>query len=215
MNEYLQSPLFKSHLENAYYIAGILVGIIAVFAAFQYFLTRELAKQSARRESYSLAASKCEYFASVIIPLASQLEKEIESKGLLFLKHAAVEECETSIHVSMTDVTDEDIEALNHLDTPPVRVLNHLEAFALFFETRVAAELPGFLTVGAAYCDIVRDLLPFVALSSDDDPSFEHMMSLYQRWQSNRNTFKLLKKRAMLEIDIAKSNISIRKPFGC
>jgi hypothetical protein len=215
MIDYLLSPSFKSHLENAYYFAGIAVGLSALFVAGQYFLTRNLAKQSSQREAYVLAAAKCEHFGSVILPLAVSLMKEIKDKKLLFLDHAKVEETPEHIRVNMKDVTEEDCDALNTLSVAPFDILNQLEAFALFFETRIAAETPGFLTVGPAFCDVVKDLLPFVAALSDDDPSYEHVMALYIRWQKNRETLRLLKKRAELDIDIAKSKFSVRRPFGC
>ena len=215
MLEYLFSPSFKSHLENAYYVAGIVVGGSAVFAAFQYFLTRKLAKQSSQREAYVLAASKCEHFGSVILPMAAKLMNEIKEKKLLFIEHAKVEETAEHIRADLSQITEEDCKALNELCMDPIDVLNQLEAFALFFETRIAAEAAGFLTAGAAFCDVVKDMLPFIIYLTDDDPSYEHVMALYIRWQKNRETLRLLKQRAKLDIDIAKSKFAVRRPFGC
>ena len=214
MTEYLLSPAFKSHLENAYYIAGLVVGLSAFVAALQYLLTRKLAREAAKREAYSLAAEKCEQFGADILPAAVRLHKEIESKGLLFLKHASVSEDSDRIMISLKDVTPEDYSALNSLENSPMQLLNRLEAFALFFESGVAAELPGFLTVGCAYCDVVKVVFPLIAALSDDDPSFEHIKSLYIRWQKHRDSLRLIKQRTQIDIELKKSRTKFRRPIG-
>ena len=118
--------------------------------------TREIAKVNSRREALSIAANECRYFAENIIPLINEFNKKVEEFDIQLLTKSKVEVSDDYIKVSPFIDYDHFEETKNKIISNAADVSNALEGFATFFISGVADEDLAYVTVGSAYCYIVK-----------------------------------------------------------
>lgn len=214
MTHYLLSPSFKSHLENAYFVGGVVIAIASIVALYQIILTKRIARSNAMREAYRLAAEQCAFFAADILPLLSSVKKEFISAGITINSKAKVRDEKGGFAVNLSDIDLSDIDKINKMITPPGLLLNRLEAFALYFVTGVASEKAGFNTLGSVYCDIVKEFMPYIALVADDELTYPHVGSLYKIWKQRKERIRLTMDKAKIEKKLKETPKVTINPIG-
>src|SRR5436309_3207052 len=73
------------YLETLYYAAGVALAFVAWKGLEQLRISRDVARISAKREAFKLAAEQCKYFAETIIHSGEILFSLCESKKVSFL----------------------------------------------------------------------------------------------------------------------------------
>ncbi len=71
-------------------------------------------------------------------------------------------------------------------------VLNSMEAFSVFFISRVAAEEIAFSSVGETFCKTAKQFLPIIVLTGKGH-SFSNLVKLFLIWNErieSRNAFR-------------------------
>ena len=91
MLDYFLSPSFKSHLENLYYLAGVVLAGGIVIGIWQLRQQKNLSKVANRREAYRIAAERCEYFGRVVLPEQIELKKLFKAEGVCLLDKCKIE----------------------------------------------------------------------------------------------------------------------------
>src|SRR5580700_3378773 len=72
----------RSVLELLYYLSGIAIAVAAFWGLKQLTISKQIARENAKREAYKLAADECRYYAKEIVPLKAALRDSITSKNL-------------------------------------------------------------------------------------------------------------------------------------
>lgn len=205
----------KDIIEIIYFISG---PVIAYFAYRALGQINEAKKQvnetkesrviSSKRDSYKIAADKCEYFMTTIIPLMNNLDRAIKENGIIFFDNSNVEMTNYGIKVKPNFKDEDEINKVFAL--PTLELFNPLESFSLFFTSGVAEEKVAFLTVGRTYCRSVKEYLPLIVMLSEDK-YFINIIHLYMTWNSQIEKEKLENEKKRIDEELLKNkSISIK-----
>lgn len=194
----------KDILEIIYYICS---PVLAFFAFRALGQIREAKLQvsetiksrvlSSKREAYKVAADKCEYYLTAIIPQINVLDKFIEEKDITFFDKSSVKINKDNIQVKAV-FKDEAEAELVYVILPCLEVFNPLESFSLFFISGIADEGIGYLTVGTTFCNSVKKYLPLLVLLSDGK-HFTNTLRLFRMWNSRLEKELLEKEKSRIE----------------
>ena len=210
--------IIKVSLETLYYLAGILLLVVAWKGLGQIREAKNQVKESkkartlsSKREAYKIAADKCEYYMNSIIPLQDNLNKAIEDQGITFFKNWTAEIEGNVIKKNKGTIRNDEREKVMAL--PTLQVFNSMEAFAIFFTSGVADENVAYLTVGRTYCETVKRYLAFLADLSDDG-YFKNVLTLFLTWENRFEKERLEKERVLLDAKLNKTTTTTIQPIG-
>ena len=208
------SDAARSIFERLYFLSGILLVLSVGIAIWQIRLQRNLSKVSARRESYRIAAERCEYFGREILPLEMQLKKEMEDAKCDFLKKCKIEVSDDSIKLDPSALTPEDAEKINKHSERLSRYTNSLEGFAVFFVTGVADDNVGFLTCGRAFVKSFEEWFPVYALSDSLEHHAKATQTLYAQWSARIRQLELVAQQEEIKRKLDPKKAQPKKPYG-
>ena len=211
---YLMSPSFKSHLENAYFLSGVLLVGTLLIGLRQLRQNTRISRTQSQREAFRIAAERCDYFGQTLLPMAHQLEKAFKESGVQLLEKCKVTIGENSIKLDPKAVTKADQEAANSHALATTQLLNGLEGFAAFFVSRIADDNLGFLLCGHAYCDFFEAFFPLYALSGALEHHAQATQALYGRWKKRISHEELLRKQAEIAGKLGNAKSYPIKPIG-
>jgi hypothetical protein len=206
----------KDIFEMIYFISGPLIAFFAFKALGQIkearqqvFETKENRIISSKRESYKIAADKCEYFLNTITPLIDNLDKEVKDRNINFFKRARVTVNENNINVQIDSFDKAELDKVM-VEIPTLELFNPLDGFSLFFTSGVAEENIGYLTVGQSYCDTVERYLPLIAIFSKNK-HFTNIIELYKIWNSRLQCERLEMDKMRIDKELKdKKGLSIK-----
>jgi hypothetical protein len=182
----------RPYFELLYFITGgPVLAIMAGLALRQITVAKRAARTASMREAYRLAAEQVRIYANEIVPKLNEFDDIIAKEGLKFLAKAEVTLEPNSIKMK-SKASEEEIEktiALAPVFTP---ILNSLEAFAIFFTEKIAAESVAYSSIGATYVRSVKLLMPLF-LSSTHHKNYENIAKLYLLWAQRLEAEKLQK----------------------
>jgi hypothetical protein len=208
----------KLILELIYFISGPLLLVVAwkglkqiIEARNQVEETKKSRVISSRREAFKIAAEKCEYYYSHIIPLQNILYKEIDNKKITFFENSEVVIEGDKILTKSKYANDEELELIWEL--PTLEVFNAMESFAIFFTSGIADEKVAFLTVGNTYCFSVIRYLPHLMMLSDKG-SYKNILALFITWHNRIEKQKLEQEKEKIENKLSKTTEKTVKPIG-
>ena len=218
---YLGSDAFRTHLENAYWMAGILMGVGVSLAAWQVRLAsnqlsqaRESFRLSCQRESYRIAAERCDYFGQHILPLCHRVEEAFKAKGITLLDKSKVTIDGGVIKFDGRGIDNADLPKVNALSLELSTLLNAVEGWAVFFVARVADEKIGYLTCGHAFVQLFERFLPVYIISNSLKDHNKHSQNLFFSWHERIHQERLIKKTSELVAQVDMSKLKIQKPLG-
>ena len=167
-------------LELISFIASPLLVIAGFFVLIQIRLSKNLSAMSSRRESFRLAAEQCRYFDAVIFPLYDKLNNRIKKEGILFFEKSSVEFNGNTIKI-LPCKDENEFKKLGLIVEDLSNLLNKIDAFAMYFTTRIADESIAYDTLGKDYCNIIKTWLPFI-LPNYEPP--QHFIALFFKWNA-------------------------------
>ncbi|PIB30960.1 hypothetical protein BFP77_02565 [Maribacter sp. 4U21] len=187
--------LTKDILEIIYYLtAGPLLVYIAIRGLKQIKVAKQNSRTNNKREAFKSAAEQCCVFGEKIIPLEGNLRDEKHS----FFDKFNVKIKEKGFEIKPNgDVLEDEIDKLNN-SKYITDLLNSLEGFAVYFISGVAAEKIGYITTGRSYCEIVKRLMPVIALSFKNG-HYKNLMLLFIEWNNRLEKEKLEFKKREIE----------------
>ena len=167
----------KYAAEIFYLISGPVVAYFAYRALEQISVSKNSTRTQSTRESYRLAAERCEFFNDRIMPLRKKLKEACKIHSILYFDKSEVSFNNDEISVKPYDVENEGRKLLL-INDEINDVGNGLELFAVYFTSKIADESLAFRTIGKLYCEVVKELLPvLVPLSTSEQ--VEHVIQLF------------------------------------
>ena len=219
-----QTPWWTS-LEAWARIADIALGVSGFAAFYQLRLSRQSLqaaeadnKVRIRREAALHTAELCKRFADSTIPLFAVLEKEITQSGQPLPSWGLVDYSFSASSIAESAEANAWIERLTPSSAAAaIRMLNELEAVAMYLVSGVADERRAFPILSRMFTSAVERLAPVLismrthAVGSGQFPS---TVELYQLWNERIRGEKLSAQKA--EIDKAAKLIAAREipPIG-
>lgn len=205
----------KDILEIIYFISGPVIACVAFKALEQINEAKKQVEEArasriigTKREGYKIAADKCDYFMTVIIPLINNLDTQVKSNKITFFEKSQVEITADKIKISPCFQNDEERKKVFNL--PNLDLLNPLESFSLFFTSGVADENVGYLTIGKTYCTTVKKYLPLIAGLSNEK-YFLNILKLFKIWNNRIEKENLEKEKQVIENKLDKNeNYSVK-----
>ena len=197
---YLLSSDFKSHLENAYYIAGMVLALGLVISMVQLYLSRQDSKIRNERSAAEKAIEYSSRYLGRYVDLDYAYIAELKSKNLPFY-NGKVEE----FHRSALPSDLPDVALQRFLCEPVLPALNELLAISAAFTSGVACEKVGFEIIGRTFCGTVAgkyDVL-CIARSNSTCDYFEPIVQLYKTWSPRLSAAELSKARSDLDQQIS------------
>jgi hypothetical protein len=194
---------FKSFFEFLYFVAGIVIGIAAVYAAKQVRIasqqldaTKEVAKAAARREAVKLAGDKCEYFAEKVVPAQNDAVNAYVAGTCNFLDPAPLQpgtqpvpaftivngDFAQPVHYDVRRITPEQ---WNSVKAPMVMFLNKLETFAIPFAAGVADDVTGFQETAPVFIGLMNTFMPVIYfLRQTQGACYASILKLFSVWNT-------------------------------
>lgn len=195
----------KDILEIIYFISGPVITYFAFRALGQI---NEAKKQvleaketriiNSKRDAYKIAAEKCEYYMTTIIPLINNLDRAVKESNITFFEKSTVIIDNEGIKVKPEYKDKEEMEKV-WTKLPNLELFNLLESFSLFFCSGVAEEKIGYLTLGVTYCRSVKRYLPLIVSLSNNNKHFANTIQLFRIWNGRLETEKLEQEKKLIE----------------
>jgi hypothetical protein len=182
-------------------------------------------KIRSRREAIALSAKHCEDFADVALPKLNQWHQELLNKGIVFPANcwelANKNFDETSLKDSKAGQQWVNQIKAKQAGTFPCKILNQLEALAIYFATGAADEEVAFPVLGTLFCKYVEQYAPFlIDLRSHKDASFTsgkyaNTIRLFEIWSDRIRLEEIDSQTKKAEKERTSLKSQTIKPIGC
>jgi hypothetical protein len=212
----------KTILELLYYCSGVVLAVLAAIGLRQLTLAKEsitavttIARTTAKREAFRLAAEQCAHYYNHVIPLLNRYDEWIQEQGLsetLAGWDADIAEDRIKITPKNQVVKERFLKEVM-TSTGELPALNALEGMAVLFTSGVASEEMAFSSIGTTFCHSVRRLLPMLVLLGNGN-YFRHVVSLYMLWQRRIERQQLDEDRKKTEVRLRELQDKGIKPIG-
>jgi len=197
----------KSILEIINYLSAPVLVFLAYKGLEQIKVARETNKINSKRDAFKIAAEQCNTFKDIVIPYAKNLSDEIKKKDIKFFEMFDVKIDGNMLKVQPKQkIPDEEYDKLDSLEHL-IAFHNSLEGYALYFTSGVAEDLIGFNTTGKAFCNMVEQYLPLLAVDFNGG-NYKNIKKLYFHWHKRIETEKILLEKNRLE-DKLKANKTV------
>lgn len=174
---------------------------------------RKLAQIQSKRDALKLMSEQVSTFSNVIIQLANDLDDKIERENITFFDQASLEVSEKGISINIRDLGS--LQELDPIIPELTKFANSLDSLSIYFMSGVADEDQAFLAIGSSFCDLVKDILPFLVMVNDwDQYSYSNCLQLFMIWHNRLEVKSMLKQRQDLESQIKDRSIVTIKPVG-
>jgi hypothetical protein len=201
-------------LELVFFVsAGPILAIIAGIGLRQISVLRKNAQIDAQRAALSLAAERCEHYHRVLSPLQDKLNDAIKANQVTCFATAEVEIKTDSVRVESKVTGKERYEQITKIGPELISVLNAMDAFSIYFTTGAANEQVAFSSVGVAFVDATRDVLP-AFVHSLEKGHYRHLMKLFFLWNNRIAAEQLHIQKEEIEAQLTSVGNKFVKPFG-
>ncbi len=207
---------FRDYLEIAYFISGIIVAIAAVFALYQLKIAKDSIKIQSKREALSLTVSQCNYYSSTILKLQDTLyEKRVASDCDFFeSKKWTVDTDGENVTVHLNCKEHPSLNEINLIAYELLDVVNSMEAFSVYFTSKVADESVAYSTLGHTFINTAEVYMPWLILNYKSDGSFSNLVKLYVLWKNRKKQEQMKLKLDILKKEMDKNIVKNEKPIG-
>lgn len=208
-------------IEVIYFLCGPLLVVAGFFVIQQIKLAKDINRNNSLRESYKLSAEQCGIFAEKIMPLMKQFEEIIEKEKIEYFTKSVVKI--DGYKVSIQSCKEMPEYKRMEIYLPLLEdILNKMESFALYFDTRIANEKTAYLTLGEIYCGFIERYFALIFPLCRN--SSKALLGLFFLWRQRKASMEMDRKREELQKEI--KDLELRKqdvdenskgfnPIGC
>lgn len=214
-------PEVRNWLEIAYFVSQIFVMILIGFGLRQIQLaksqietTKDIFKTQSKRSAVEAAVVECRRFAETIIQDKLALDKFCDENSITYFEKAKFSMTENGFSVDPKDIDKNDLEKLAKANDLISRILNELEAYALFFLSGVADENIAFHTNAKTYIEITEHVFKLFPIINIEDDDLGPMKSLYFMWSKKYEAKKLQIEQKKIEKKLSTYKASNIRPIG-
>jgi hypothetical protein len=200
-------------METLFFIATIALAVFAFKALDQLRIAKEIARTSAKREAFKLAAEQCRYFAEQVVPSSNTVAAKCKQLNLASFASPKFEIVTGEIvsHDFSDDALSTDF-AKCALEL--MAFLNTIEAFSIFFVEGIAEELVAYRETGVTFCKTMRLFMPAVYQFRKYGVRYESTVKLYEIWNARMTSEKLLAERKSIDTSLKGLRKDGIKPIG-
>ena len=199
-------------LECLSLLCSAAITIAAFIGLRQLKISKETSRIASKRDAYKLAADQCTHYFTNIIPLVNKLDALVAERNIDLFKNANVEVVGKQIKSSYT-LKDDYVAEFEIIAPELLNLLNAMEAFSVFFTSRLAAESVAFSSVGETFCHSTRELLPEIMLLNRKQ-HYRNLIQLFLLWNERIESRKLLLDKAAIEARLLKLDNKTVDPLG-
>lgn len=203
----------RPYLEILYFVTGgPALAYFAYLALQQIKVAKDVARKASMREAFRLSAEQTHIYITQIIPCINELNQFIKDEKLTFFTEATVNIEDEGIkvkHAEIDDATEQLMKSMKLL----LDVVNRLETFSLYFISKVADEKVAYSSLGATFVHSVRELMPFLVMSANND-HHKNIMGLFYIWHTRIEKEKLEKDKKSIEDKIKGMKTPVIVPIG-
>lgn len=176
----------------------------------QIDVLKKTSATQAKRDALRLTSEQCTLYFEKVVPLQNEFNRNLKAKDVKYFEGWTVEVKNGSIEVSRNSPVNKDrfIEV-----APYLLFLNHIEAFAVFFTSRVADERVAYDTVGKTFIDSCEKLMPWILLVREDG-YYKNIVSLFALWKIRMDNEKLAAQKDLIDKKLSTVRTSFQVPIG-
>lgn len=176
----------KPFFELAYFIASIGLAIFAYYGLQQITVLKTTAASQAKRDALRLTSEQCAVYADKIISAQNEFNDRLKKLEITWFEGWTIEI--DGQEVSAKRTTPSNFHNFMELDIG--HHLNQMEAFSVYFVSRLADEAVAYRAVGRTFVRHLDKVMPFVLIARKDG-HFQNMVSLYVMWKARVEAEKL------------------------
>jgi len=211
----------RNWIEVIYFISQIIVMVLVGFGLRQIQLakrqietTKDIFRTQSKRSAIETAVVECRRFAETIIQDKLALDKFCKEKSITYFEKAKFTKTENGFSVDPKDIDKDDLKKLQEAADLINRIMNGLEAYALFFLSGVADENIAFHTNAKAYIEITEDIFKIFPVIKIEDEDAEPMKTLYFMWSQRYEAKRLSIEQEEIKKKLSSYKISSVKAIG-
>jgi hypothetical protein len=201
-------------LETLYFLAAIALVPIAIKGLEQLKIAKETARTNAQREAFKLAAEECRNFALHVVPLVEALDNLVQNLKLTSFGNTKfrISKGEISEHNFSVDRLKIEFPKCGH---DLIAFLNALEAFSIFFASRIADETVAYRETGETFLKIAAKYMPGIyLLRALKSGRFESTVELYELWDARMQSENLLRSKESINTALESLKKEPLRPIG-
>ena len=158
--------------------------------------SKKTRKISAQRESFTIAAQKCELYTDVIVPLINKINNELSEKKIEVLERSTLEIIWGKLKWKLGFLNEEERDTVM-IKMGTLDLLNKLDALAVFFVAWVANDDVGYLNFGRSFCYTGKRFIPLIA-DFYELGHYQSLIDLYTIWQRRITQEELEKQKIQI-----------------
>lgn len=176
----------KPVFELAYFIASIGLAFFAYYGLQQITVLKTTAASQARRDALRLTSEQCAIYMDKIISAQNEFNDGLKASGNTWFEGWTIDINGREVRAHRTTPQDKaDFTELNI-----IQHLNLMEAFSVYFASRLADEKVAYRTVGKTFVGHLDHVMPFVLMARKDG-HYQNLVSLYVTWKARAEAEKL------------------------
>lgn len=202
--------VIKPIVELLYFISGIGLAVFAYYGLQQIAVMKSTSATQARRDALQLTSEQCTLYFEKIIPLQNAFLESLKSKNIEYFEGWSVEISGNKITAKRKSPPDSEgllIVAAN------LAFLNNMEAFSVYFTSKVADEIIAYHTLGKTFLGTVEKLMPWI-LHCREDGYYKNIVELFVLWHVRAENEKLMAEKDSIEKKIAATKTSYYSVIG-
>lgn len=196
--------------ELLYFASGIGLVLFAYYGLQQIDVLKKTSAIQAKRDALRLTSEQCTLYFDKIVPLQNEFAKNIKAKNVKYFEGWTIEVKNGSIKVSRKSPANKT--GLEEISTG-LLFLNHMEAFSVFFTSRVADERIAYDTLGKTFIGTCEHVMPWILLVREDG-YYKNIVNLYALWKTRMENERLMVERGLIEEKLSAVKISFHAPIG-
>ena len=203
-------PQLAPALELGSYLSQVIIAIAAILALRQIVILKRALRVNSTRDALRITSEQCVVYIAEIIPLQNTLNDEIKDKDVKYFEGWNVEIKNGKIVVSREEEANTEglMEVLHEFE-----VFNNMEAFSLFFTSKVCDEKIAYDTVGVTFLMFTREFLPWL-LSCRKAGHYKNLIKLFVQWESRRLSEEIKSKKLTLDEQLKATTFDYSPPIG-
>lgn len=190
-------------METLFFAATVALAVFAFKALEQVKISKDIARTSAKREAFKLAAEQCRYFAETVIPLSDKLHAQCAKLNLTSFSNPKFEVLDGEITFPNFPESSVLVD-FQKCQYEMMTFLNSIEAFAVFFVSGVAEESVAYRETGTTFCVTMKKMMPAVYLYRKYGVRYESTVKLYEIWSARAASEELLKTKKSIDTELTK-----------
>lgn len=188
----------KPVIELLYFIASIGLAFFAYLGLQQIAILKSTAATQAKRDALRLTSEQCAIYMDKIIAGQNDFNRKLKASNITWFEGWTIDMQGQEVRAHRN--TPQNMQNLSELD---IGHLNQMEAFSVYFVSRLADETVAYRTVGKTFINHMNKVMPFV-LTARKDGYFQNMVTLYVTWKTRAEAERLAFEQKEIDSKLSK-----------